>query len=112
MRARSVGAVVPNDIGMAEREKRLDVRLGVAPVSAILNEAVMIVQVLDRFAILEPAEPLGELGGISCHAVSRPARGRRGSCGSRAEVFRPPPAARDRRDARAEPSEAPRGWPR
>src|SRR5262249_30434436 len=41
---------------MAEREERLDVRLGVGRVAAVVDEAVPGVQVADGFAVLETAE--------------------------------------------------------
>src|SRR6516165_10589407 len=56
MGTRSVGTVVPDDVRMAEREEGLHVRLGVAGVPAIVDEAVLRVQVSDRLAVLEAAE--------------------------------------------------------
>src|SRR5262245_53141463 len=61
MGTRSVGAVVPNDVGMAERQKGLHVRFGVAGVPAIVDEAVLRVQVADRLAVLEAAERGAEM---------------------------------------------------
>src|SRR4029077_11281924 len=45
MGTRSVGAVVPDDVRMAECEEGLHIRLGVAGVPAIVDEAVLRVQV-------------------------------------------------------------------
>src|SRR5262245_29745957 len=56
VRARAVWAVVPDDRGVAEGEERRDVGVGMARVSAILDEAVLVVQLADFLAILQPSQ--------------------------------------------------------
>jgi len=61
VRARAVGAVVPHDVRVAEGEKRVDVGRRMARVAPVLDEAILIVQVADRLAILQPAQSRQEL---------------------------------------------------
>src|SRR5262249_411436 len=77
MGARSVRAVVPDDVGMAEREKRLHVGLGMARVTAVMDEAVLCVQVTDGLAVLEAAEEDSEVvGGRHGPTLEPPSRAR------------------------------------
>src|SRR4029077_3138602 len=79
----------PTQVGGAEREKRLDVGVRMPRVPAILDEAVLVVQVANRLAILQPPQAHQQV--VVAHRVSR--AGPRPRDGSRT-VFPEPSANR------------------